>query len=235
MPGTRRIARRRRNREARAVRDDALEGDEAIRLCPLDDRGVRVEQGFEGLMEDDQLLGERLEAQYWQDTTRHTRRQLSRRPRLFGLVAVIDQEHGDVRLPEQTLRQRGGRHAPARGDHGLGRRRAGQDPRELSDGPSVKDGFGDVVRVHRRIAALGKESCVDDGVGDRPVTQQRVAVLIQYRDGVEVHLQNFQKWCFVSNAASSRPNAAASDRFTARYARASVGPRADMSTGSRSR
>ena len=45
---------------------------------------------------------------------------------------------------------------PARGEHGLGRRRAGQDRRELPDGPPVEDGLGNVVRVHRRIAALGK-------------------------------------------------------------------------------
>ena len=46
--------------------------------------------------------------------TRHGSRaaMLCRRPRLVGSVAVIDEEHRDVRLAEQTPRQRVGGHAP---------------------------------------------------------------------------------------------------------------------------
>src|SRR4029453_16562173 len=47
-------ARRRLRREPGPVRDDALESDEAIRPRPLHGRGVRVEQGIERLVVDDQ-------------------------------------------------------------------------------------------------------------------------------------------------------------------------------------
>ena len=65
--------------------------------------------------------------------------------------------------------------------------------RELPDGPPVEHGLGDVARMHRRIAALREEPRVGRGVGDHPVAQERVAVLIQDRNGVEVQRQNFQK------------------------------------------
>ena len=120
-----------------------------------------------------------------------------------------------------ALRQRVGGHAPRAASTASVVGAQARPPR--APGWPTEDGLGNVARVHRRIAALVKNRAQAAASATVP-SRSSAAVLIQDGDGVEVQLRTSRSdACLEAGVLAAERSA--SERFTARYARASVGPR----------
>src|SRR4029079_13430808 len=127
---------------------------------------------------------------------------------------------------------------PPRGVDAVRRRRAVEEIGELDERPPVEDRRRDVVARDLLEVRLGQMD-PERVIVERLRTQQRVAVVVDDRDRIEIEphsraRQYLKKWLSSSNCSSCSAYAAASARRTLRYSVARPDPRAFMSTSSRS-
>jgi hypothetical protein len=143
-----------------------------------------VHDGVEALMAEDEILGEGLEPQDRMDAAGQPRPQLLERRHLADLVAEVDQQDRDVRVPQHPAGQAaagGG----ARLQHGVHARRAAEESGQLPERPAEEDGRRHVPRPHGRVEAF-REELLERGGGERARTEQRVTVVVQDRHRGEV-------------------------------------------------